>query len=108
MSEENNEYQNQGSVFIDPKLLNPRLVAEKESKNQPIMVVKLDINGTKKEVALYLRKSRDSGELVLTQFGTNILGGTIDIPYSERVQATSGQPTPSFPNNDPESIDDNW
>ena len=94
---------NTAIVFVEDGLFNKEGV--KALGKKPVIVVKANIDGVKKEISLWFSKDKDTGQYKLTKQGNKMLTGKVSDPYQgDGFVDTTSTPAPKF--DKPQTTDD--
>ena len=86
---------NTAIAFIEDGLFNREGV--EALGNKPVISIKVNIDGVKKEISLWFSKNKETGEYNLTSKGTKFLTGKVSDPYQgDGFAEKSATPTPEF------------
>ena len=95
------EYDNTNTaiVFVEDGLFNREGV--EAQGNKPVIVVKANIDGVKKEISLWFAKDKETGKYKLTKNGNKMLTGKVSDPYQgEAFTDTNTTNTSGFEDSD--------
>ena len=86
---------NTAIVFVEDGLFNKEGV--EALGNNPVIVVKANIDGVEKEISLWFSKDKKTGQYRLTTKGNKMLTGKVSDPYKgDGFGDATGTPVPAF------------
>lgn len=87
---------NTAIAFVEEGLFNKEGV--ERLGNKPVITIKANVDGVDKEIALWFKKDKKTGQYTLTSQGNKFLTGQVKAPYEKHETFTeqSATPTPKY------------